>query len=186
MEKTFKQANSDCLKITLFGPESSGKTTLAKALAEHYNSVWVPEYMRTYLQDKWDTKKEVCTEEDLLPIAKGQIALENKIAKTANQYLFCDTNLDELIVYSKYYYDGYCPQSILDAANQSTYHLFLLTYIDTPWEKDDLRDRPNDRSVLFTIFESYLKENKLPYVILKGTNEARLQMAVNRIQNLCK
>ncbi len=186
MEKTLKQVDSDCLKIVLFGPESTGKTTLAIKLAEHFKTKWVPEYMRGYLQDKWDNKKEHCTREDLLPIARGQIALENKIAETANQYLFCDTNLDELTVYSKYYYEGYCPELILDAASLSTYPLFLLTYIDTTWEKDDLRDRPNDRNLLFTIFESYLKDNELPYVILKGTLEERLQIAVNAVNHLCK
>ena len=184
MEETLKQTDSTCLKVVLFGPESSGKTTLAKALSAHYKTEWVPEYMRTYLQDKWDNKKQVCTREDLLPIARGQLQLENEKATIANLYLFCDTNLDELIVYSKFYYDGYCPEQIIKAATQSKYDLFLLTYIDTPWEKDDLRDRPNDRRLLFSIFEAYLIENNFPYIIIKGTVEERLQTAVNAIENL--
>ncbi len=184
MEKTLKQRDSSCIKVVLFGPESSGKTTLAKLLALHYKTQWVPEYMRAYLQDKWDKNQEVCTREDLMPIAKGQLLLENDKAATANQYLFCDTNLDELVVYSKFYYDGFCPEQIINAASQSKYSLFLLTYIDTPWEKDDLRDRPNDRRLLFSIFESYLKDKKLPYIILKGTNDERLQKAVKAIKNL--
>ncbi|EDM44256.1 NadR-like protein [unidentified eubacterium SCB49] len=184
MEKALKQTSNDCIRVVLFGPESSGKTTLAKALASHYNTEWVSEYMRTYLQDKWDTKKEVCTREDLMPIAKGQIQLENEKVVLANEILFCDTNLDELIVYSKFYYDGFCPKQILKAASQSKYDLFLLTYIDTPWEKDDLRDRPNDRKMLFSIFENYLKDNECHYVILKGTIEERLQIAVKALENL--
>ena len=144
----------------------------------------MPEYMRTYLQDKWDAKKEVCTREDLLPISKGQMELENKMVSKTSNYLFCDTSLDELVVYSKYYYDGYCPEAILEASKKTQYTLYFLTYIDTPWEKDDLRDRPNDRSALFAIFESYLQDNELSYVILKGSKEKRLEAAIDAIKNI--
>ena len=73
MEKNLKQQQSDCLRIVLFGPESTGKTTLAKALATYYDSSYVPEFARDYLQKKWDTTQEVCTLEDLLVIVKGQL-----------------------------------------------------------------------------------------------------------------
>ena len=53
MEEALKQQPSDCIKVVLFGPESTGKTTLSIQLARHYNSVWVPEYARDYLQEKW-------------------------------------------------------------------------------------------------------------------------------------
>jgi len=184
MEEKLKQNSSDLIKIVLFGPESSGKTTLAKELASHYDAAVVPEFMRTYLQEKWDTSQQICTREDLLLIARGQLSLENKQAITSKNYLFCDTNLDELVVYSKYYFDGFCPIELLSASKQATYDLFFLTYIDVPWEKDDLRDRPNDRSLLFSIFETYLKDNKLPYITLKGTQEARLQKAIQAIEKI--
>ena len=77
MEKNLKQQQSDCLRIVLFGPESTGKTTLAKALATYYDSSYVPEFARDYLQKKWDTTQEVCTLEDLLVIVKGQLDIEN-------------------------------------------------------------------------------------------------------------
>jgi len=187
MEKTLKQSagNGDhCIKVVLYGPESTGKTTLAKQLAAHYNTKWVPEYMRGYLEEKWDAKKEAITRDDLLPIAKGQIALENKIAETTNKLLFCDTNLLELKVYSEYYYNGFCPSEIKKAAEENQYHHFFLTYIDVPWEADRLRDRPNDRLKMFTIFETELRKKQLPYTVLKGSLEQRMKTATKIIEGL--
>lgn len=184
MEKALEQQQSDCIKVVLFGPESTGKTTLAKALATHYKTDWVPEYMREYLQTKWDEKRERVSKEDLLPIATGQIASENEKAANANSYLFCDTNLRELKVYSRYYYDGFCPESILNASRMHTYDYYFLTAIDVPWEADDLRDRPEDRSTLFRIFESELIKNGLPYQVLKGSLQERIDTAITILNNL--
>ena len=78
MEKELEQTQNGIIKVVLFGPESSGKSTLAQALAKEFNTQWVPEYMRIYLQEKWDQHEEICTEEDMLPIAKGQIKLEKE------------------------------------------------------------------------------------------------------------
>ncbi|GAB5398721.1 MAG: hypothetical protein Aureis2KO_03060 [Aureisphaera sp.] len=186
MEKTLRQHPSDCLKIVLFGPESSGKTTLAKALAQIYQTEWVPEYMREYLQEKWDVHRELITKEDLIPIAQGQIERENENASRANSYLFCDTNLRELKVYCEYYYKGFCPEPILEACRNENYDHYFLTQIDVPWEKDDLRDRPDDRSTLFRTFESELITNHLPYTLLEGTLEERIHTASQVLHKLKK
>ncbi len=186
MEKTLKQQPSDCLKVVFFGPESTGKTTLAKTLAEKYNTQWVPEYMRDYLQEKWDVYGERISQDDLLPIAQGQIQNENEKAALANSYLFCDTNLRELKVYCEYYYDGYCPEPILKACENEKYDHYFLTQIDVPWEKDDLRDRPADRSTLFCTFESELITNHLPYTLLEGSLEERIHKAIQVLQTLKK
>ena len=85
MEKNLKQVNSDCLKIVVFGPESSGKTTLSKKLAAHYNALWIEEYAREYLQEKWDKEKKICELEDMIPIAVGQIKLENEFSHKIRQ-----------------------------------------------------------------------------------------------------
>ncbi|MEL6809954.1 MAG: ATP-binding protein [Bacteroidota bacterium] len=177
MEKTLEQIPSDCLRIVLFGPESTGKTTLARQLATHFKTQWVPEYMRTYLQKKWDLQGETIIREDLLPIAKGQIASENELSKKADTFLFCDTNLRELKVYSEYYYNGFCPPEITEAVQNHRYHYYFLTQIDTPWEADDLRDRPHDRSTLFRIFESELRKNDLPFTLLEGSEKERFTKA---------
>ncbi|HRA73792.1 MAG TPA: ATP-binding protein, partial [Flavobacterium sp.] len=75
MEKNLKQlhntGDSEILKIALFGPESTGKTTLATQLAEHFKTAWVPEFARDYLQEKWDKTAKVCDVSDMLPIAYG-------------------------------------------------------------------------------------------------------------------
>lgn len=187
MEKTLKQSTRNgnhCIKVVLYGPESTGKTTLAKQLAAHYNTKWVPEYMREYLEEKWEAEQKTITRDDLLPIAKGQMALENKATEKANKLLFCDTNLLEIQVYSEYYYNGYCPSEIKKATEENHYHHYFLTYIDVPWEADKLRDRPNDRLKMFTIFEAELRKRQLPYTILKGSVEQRMKTALKTIENL--
>ena len=140
MEENLKQLHTEIIKIALYGPESTGKTTLAHQLADEFKTIWIPEFARNYLQEKWDAKKEICTQEDLLPIAIGQTKLENEALSAANRYLFCDTNIMVTKVFSEMYY-GYCDATLEKAAKKHKYDLFFLTDIDVPWEKDDLRDR---------------------------------------------
>lgn len=184
MEKTLKQQPTNCLKVVLFGPESTGKTTLAKQLAAYYNTVWVPEYAREYLQDKWDTQKKTCELADLLPIAMGQIELENKLGTKANTVLICDTDLLETKVYSEVYYEGFCDPLLEKYALENTYDLYFLTYIDLPWQADDLRDKPNEREQMFSAFKQALLRYERPFVVLKGGKEKRMQEAVRQIELL--
>jgi len=184
MEKTLAQQSSDLLKVVLFGPESTGKTTLSRQLADYYNTVWTPEFMREYLQGKWDTEGKVCERKDIIPIAQGQMQLENEMTLQADKVLICDTNLLELKVYSETYYDGFVDTRLEKAALENTYDLYFLTYIDTPWQADDLRDRPEGRLEMFAAFENALVKYKLPYVLLKGDEETRLGKAVGVIDLL--
>ncbi|WP_179318478.1 AAA family ATPase [Winogradskyella helgolandensis] len=186
MEEALKQQPSNCIKVVLFGPESTGKTTLSRQLAEHYDSVWVPEYSRTYLQDKWNNEHKICKPKDILPIAIGQMKLENELAKKTDTVLICDTNLLETKVYSEAYYQGTCDPILNTYALKNFYHLYFLTYIDTPWENDDLRDKPNERESMFNAFETALKTYNKPYVLLKGNKEERLKIAIQHINNLLK
>ena len=184
MEEVLKQQPSDCIKVVLFGPESTGKTTLSRQLARHYNSVWVPEYAREYLQDKWNNERKTCEPIDLVPIAKGQMKLENELAQKTNTVLICDTDLLETKVYSEAYYSGTCDPILEYYALKNSYDLYFLTYIDTPWEADDLRDKPNERERMFKAFENALIENNKPYVLLKGNKKERLNTAIKHIDNL--
>ena len=168
------------ISIAILGAESTGKTTLCRDLAEHLGSLWVPEYMRTYLQKKWNDEQLTCTWEDLLPIAQGQIELENTLAKqiasTADKgpYLFCDTSLFELMVYSHWYY-GDCPSALTGAALAHHYDLILLTEVDVPWVADDLRDSPHQRKEISAFFESQLIHHQKPYRRIGGDREERVR-----------
>ncbi|WP_396636576.1 AAA family ATPase [Maribacter sp. R77961] len=184
MEEKYKQQPSDLLKIVLFGPESTGKTTLSEQLARHYNTVWVPEYAREYLQQKWNNERKTCEPHDLLPIAAGQMQLENSLIKKATEILICDTDLLETKVYSEAYYIGDCDPILEKHALQNKYDLYFLTYIDIPWEADDLRDKPEEREEMFSYFKNTLEKYNRNFIILKGNKKERLKTAIEHIDKL--
>jgi nicotinamide riboside kinase len=188
MEENLKQlqlTGNEIIKIAIYGPESTGKTTLSNQLAAHFNTEWAPEFARDYLQQKWDSNKEICTPDDLLPIAIGQIKLENSALQKANNYLFVDTCLMTTKVFSEIYY-GFCDSKLDKAARKHKYDLFFLTDIDVPWEQDDLRDSPNDREITFEKFKHSLIENNKPFIVLSGNPETRFNKAIAIIEGLTK
>jgi nicotinamide riboside kinase len=183
MEENLKQQPASLLKIALYGPESTGKTTLAKQLAEHYKTEWIPEFAREYLQEKWNKTQQICEEHDLLPIAVGQTKSENKALKKANKLLFSDTCLLVTKVYSDIHY-GQTNPILEKAAKKHKYDLFILTDVDVPWEKDDLRDAPSKRKDNLRVFEDVLIRYNKPYLTLSGSKENRVQEAISWIDNL--
>ncbi|WP_127018751.1 DUF4301 family protein [Flagellimonas beolgyonensis] len=184
MEEKLGQEPSNLIKVVLFGPESTGKTTLAGQLADHYKTEWVPEYAREYLQDKWDREQKTCEPKDLVPIAYGQMELENRLAKTAHKVLVCDTDLLETKVYSEAYYTGTCDPILEKYAIKNQYELYFLTYIDTPWVADDLRDKPDERERMFAYFKEALEKYNRNFIILKGDKATRLATAIEHIDKL--
>jgi nicotinamide riboside kinase len=187
MEENFKQLTKSgatpIIKIAIFGPESTGKTTLATQLAAYYKTIWVPEFARDYLQEKLDTGNGICDIDDMLPIAYGQTKLENESVLIANNYLFCDTNLLVTKVFSELYYD-FCDPSLDKAARAHQYDLFFLTDIDVPWEDDGLRDTPEGRETVFEVFKQSLIDNKKPFITISGDAATRLKKAVAIIEDL--
>ena len=184
MEKGLRQVDSDCIKICLFGPESSGKSTLSRKLSAHYNAPLVPEYAREYLQNLWDTEQKICRPKDVLPIARGQMKLENEAATAAGNIIICDTDLLTTKVYSEAYYKGWCPELLHKMAIENQYDLYLLTYIDTPWAEDDLRDRPERREEMFVHFKNALEKYNRPYLLVKGAVSERMELATASINTL--
>lgn len=186
MEKNLVQHPSDVLRVVLYGPESTGKTTLARSLAQHYQTEWVEEFARDYLQKKWDQHQAVCTLEDLPIIAAGQLELENQKLAKANKILFCDTNILVTRVWSQTHFEGYCDPKILSYSESLTYDLYILTGIDVPWQKDDLRDRPDDRQLMFDFFKNTLEKLNQKFIVLKGEHQTRLESAVKAIDSILK
>lgn len=185
MEENIKQLAVDppVIKIAIVGPECTGKTTLARSLAEHYQTEWVPEFARDYLQQKFNRHQSICEPGDMLPILRGQIASENEAAKRARIFLFSDTCALQSKVYSELYYGNTDP-ALEKAARKHKYDLFFLTHVDVPWEKDDLRDRPNDRENYFQIFRDALVQYDKPFIVLSGNRDERLQQAVGVLDQL--
>lgn len=183
MDKDLQQKTGHGFKVVLHGPESSGKTTLARALSQHYETGWVPEYAREYLQKKWDSYHKICEPSDLLPIAIGQMKLENENILSHKSPLFFDTNLISTMVYSEVYF-GFCDEKIKKAALENQYDLYLLTDIDIPWETDDLRDKPHERKEMYEAFEQALIQFNLPYIKISGHHEKRLSHAIH-VVNEC-
>jgi NadR type nicotinamide-nucleotide adenylyltransferase len=184
MEKDLKQLNSDIVKVVINGPESTGKTTLIKQLAEYFNTEHVPEFARDYLQEKWDLKKEACSKEDLIVIVKEQVNLENELSSKANKILLLDTNIITTINWSLTHFDGYCDPWIIKQAEILKYDHYLITNIDIPWVKDDLRDRSNERESMLSSLINQHDIRGLKYSIISGDRSKRLHNAIDIINNI--
>lgn len=184
MEKDLKQLNSDIIKVVINGPESTGKTTLTKQLAEYFNTEYVPEFARNYLQEKWDLKKEVCSKEDLLVIVKEQVNLENELSSKANKVLLLDTNIITTVNWSITHFDGFCDPWIQKQSELLIYDHYLITNIEIPWVKDDLRDRPNTRESMLSSLINQHDIRDLKYLIVSGSMNDRLNKSIDLIKNL--
>ena len=184
MAKGIKQKKTNCKRIVIYGPESTGKTTLAYDLANHYKTNWAPEYAREYLQRKWDMHKEKCNLDDLINIALGQIKEENKMIPKSRKFIFCDTNVLVTKVWSETYFNGYCPAQIKKILKSVRYDYYFLTNIDIPWVKDDLRDKPNERKEIFEYFKKTLEKHNKTYNLINGSFLERKLKSIEIIDKL--
>lgn len=166
-------------KVAVVGPESTGKSFLSKKLADHFHTIWVPEYAREYL-DRLDRSYE---KDDLLEIAKGQKRNEELLQKKANRLLICDTNLIVIKIWSDVKY-GSCDEWIKAEVKNGHYDHHLLMYIDLPWEYDPYREHPHMREFLFNKYEHELKSLDAPFTIIKGNYEERFEQAKGIVSKL--
>lgn len=166
-------------RIAITGPESSGKTQLARELAKYFKTDWVAEYAREYLSGR----AKNYSIEDILSIAKGQLNHEEKMAKSCKNLLFCDTDLTVIKVWSQVVFKT-CPQWIEQKFLEHHYDLHLLCYPDIDWESDPLRENPTDRLYLFDLYQNELKQARFNYKIVEGRDQVRLKNAINFVNQL--
>lgn len=167
-------------RILILGPESTGKSTLAEDLANHFGEPWVPEFAREYLE-KIDRPYRF---EDLAEIGKGQLALEDQKAEKAQKFLFCDTDLRVIHIWSEHRF-GKTDPYVLEEIQQRKYELILLTDTDLPWEPDPLREYPEleMRQYFFEKYRKLAEQSGFPYLIVSGDREKRLKDAVTAVDN---
>ncbi len=168
-------------KIVVIGPESTGKSTLCEQLALHYNTSWCPEFAREYLL----ANGTIYSYNDLLAIAKGQIALEEKtVLQAKNNIVFIDTDMYVMKVWGEFVYEQ-CHTWILNEIVKRKYDLYLLCNIDLPWKKDVLREYPDlvSRQKLYRMYRDIMINQSVPWVDISGVKGERFNKAVAAIQN---
>jgi nicotinamide riboside kinase len=167
------------LKIAFTGPESTGKTTLAAQMAEEFSTIWVPEYAREYLTDL----NGPYTQNDILEIADTQWETMEFVSKSSLPYIFFDTEMLVLKVWNLYKY-GNCPPEIEQRWRNQEMDLYFLCGTDNAWEDDPLREHPEERDQLFTLYKKELLSSERPFVELWGNMEERLEEAMGMVMQM--
>ena len=179
-------------KVVVIGPESTGKSTLCKQLAEYYNTIWVEEYAREYLLKNGKDYSY----ENLMDIAKGQVASEESGVRSwestnkseivnLKSPIFIDTDMYVMKVWSEFVFDR-CHHWILNRIAERKYDMYLLCNIDMPWVKDELREYPDlvRRQKLYCYYKDILINQNIPWIDISGNYEERLQKATTAVDNL--
>ena len=163
-------------RIVITGPESTGKSTLTRQLAQSFGTSYVDEYAREFL-----SPGNNYVYDDLWEIAKGQLRNEDKVE---GELAFLDTNLYVIKTWSEFVFKN-CDNRVLARLAERKYHLYILCDIDMPWQDDPLREHPDprDRKLLFNHYHADLVAQETPWVIVNGSTGNRFEMAVKAVNN---
>ena len=164
------------IKIAITGPESTGKSFLAAALAKHYDTVWVKEFARDYLHQI----RRLYSFDDISYIAQQQAHQELVKASEAKIFLFCDTDMLVCKIWQEFVF-GNVSNEVEQLFRYNNYNFTLLCDIDLPWEFDPLREHPNKRAELLDLYIYYLNQNKSPYALISGLGEERIKNAIETL-----
>ncbi|WP_375415838.1 AAA family ATPase [uncultured Hymenobacter sp.] len=166
-------------RISITGPESTGKSTLAAQLAAHFGAAFVPEYAREYLA----AHGPAYALPDLEEIARGQLREEEMAAARGHGLLFCDTDLLVIKVWAEHAF-GRCPAWIVEELRRPRYALTLLPDVDLPWQPDPLREHPHLRAHFMQLYRRELAALGWLVAEISGTDAQRLARAVAAVEGL--
>lgn len=173
-------------RVCVLGAESTGSTTLARALARHFETAWVPEVGRLYSEGKWTA---ACASEWATPeftyIAEAQNRLEDQMACLANRILICDTNSFATRLWHERYV-GSMSDAVDRIAAQCRCNLYLLTDVDIPFVQDGLRDGEHIRHAMHRRFIEELDRLNTPWLLISGTHAQRMATAVSACEALLR
>ena|SRR6478672_13572358 len=170
---------SKLIKIAIIGAESTGKTALAEALAEHYNTNWVIEFSRPFLE----ALGRPYTAADVETIARGQMKIEDMMIAETPDILFCDTNLLVIKIWMDNAY-GATPNWILQEIDNRRYDLHILTDWDIPYEPDPLREHPEMRDYFTAKYQEELESRNLNFIKVSGSIKDRIAQCEQAIAAL--
>lgn len=169
-------------RVVVTGPECTGKTTLAEALAGAIGAPWVPEASRAYA-GRVALEGRALTAGDVEPIARAQVAAEDAALAGAPPVVVLDTDLLSTVAYADHYYGRHVPW-IDGAARERRGDLYLLCAPDIPWEPDGVRDRPVARDEMFALFQRVLRRFGATVAEVRGLGPARLDAALAAVRPL--
>lgn len=167
------------IRVCFYGPESTGKSTMAKKMADHYNTAFVPEVAREMI-----TSNDF-TLDDIIKIGKVQTERIIGAGKTADRILFCDTDLITTQIYSQQYLKE-VPSILMGLEQQIKFDLYFLFDIDVPWVADGLRDLGDKRTEMMRVFRAELEKRTLPFIIVRGDWDQRFELIRRKVDELLK
>lgn len=175
-----KKSLAQIKRVCIFGPESTGKSTMTKNLAAHFATVAVPEYARTFME----TRDNELLETDLPHFARGMMASEEALAQRANRIIFSDTDALTTVIWSNWLYKR-VPAEIEELAQSQNHDLYLLLNVDVPWVADPQRYLPEERQSFLDECRRQLEKFKRPYVLISGADFAeRTKNAIAACQEI--
>jgi HTH-type transcriptional regulator, transcriptional repressor of NAD biosynthesis genes len=165
--------------VCLYGPESTGKSVMAKKMADVYKTEFVPEVARELITSNDFTR------EDIILIGRAQTERIVAKARKANKILFCDTDLITTQIYSRQYL-GMVPPLLYELESMVKYDLYLLFDVDVPWVSDGMRDLGEEqkRLEMLETFRVELHRRSIPYVLVQGDWEERERIVKKAIKKL--
>ena len=164
-------------KICFYGPESTGKSAMAKRLAEYYQTEFVPEVAREIVSSN------EFSVDDIIKIGHAQTQRILNKTKTANKILFCDTDLITTQIYCRHYLSE-VPSVLFKLEKQINYAHYFLFDIDVPWVADGMRDLKESREEMFMVFKAELKKRNIAYQLVSGTYHEREKFLRSEIDQL--